>query len=313
MTLSRIAIVCAGFLFLAVNQSRGTPSAPAGQVPAYRHAYYLFLGSTPKGCEDCYVPLLITVESLEEAANAKAPEAGVLIITYERDSIWNSEGIVSLQPHDIEAAPRILHLRGQKYRYQEITASEVLKLLEHPLGTIPISRIAAKAGPPGPTREELIAEFREAEGGEHAPISTLPMIVVSSARSTDYKGMNAVANRMNQAPCGARSISSQQPMTVEALAGAKVKRIVVEQISESGGRTPLRPEQIEDTVKRVWTGTFQSRSFFINWAEPVGWSVQAKLEFEDGATGLLLTDGNHVALRDRDGNQWFLRLLPSAQ
>jgi hypothetical protein len=290
----------------------GTPSPPPGQP------YYLFLGSKPEGCEDCYVPLLITAEPLEQTAKAKSPETGVLIITYERDSIWNSEGVVSFAPGDIESAPRILHLRGRKYRYQEIPAAEVLKLLENPLGTIPISRIALpKMGPPGPTLEELIAAFRDPQTSEarddEGTASTNPIIDVSSARPSDYQGMAALVNRMNRTGCGADPVHSQKPMSVEALAGAKVKRILVEQIDDGYGRASLRPEQIQDTVKRAWAGSFQSRSCFIDWAEGARWSLQAKLEFEDGAAGLLVTDGIHVALRDHDGNPWFLRLLPAAQ
>ena len=159
-----ILMLFVSLLFVSASPGiAGTLSPPAGNRPAYHHAYYLFLAGAPKGCEDCYVPLLITTEPLEQAAKAKAAEPGVLIITYERDSIWHSDGIVSVAPGDIEAAPRIVHVRGRKYRYQEISYAEVLKLLENPLGTIPISRpFVANARPPGPTIEELISAFRHA-------------------------------------------------------------------------------------------------------------------------------------------------------
>jgi hypothetical protein len=154
--------------------------------------------------------------------------------------------------------------------------------------------------------------FWRCQAQEHAnTASALPIIVVSSARSTDYTSMAAFANRMNHGPCNARPVYSQQPISVEAIAGAKVKRIVIEHIDQD--KTPIRLEQIEDTVKRVWTGTFQTRACHIMWAEGMFWSLQAELEFEDGGVGLLLTDGHHVALRDRGGNNWFLRLLPDAQ
>jgi len=123
--------------------------------------------------------------------------------------------------------------------------------------------------------------------------------------------MAALANGMNEAACNAGPAYSQQPISLETIAGAKVKRIVIAHIDPS--KTPIWPEQIQDTVERVWTGTFQTRSCHILWAEATFWTLQADLEFEDGSVGLLLTDGHHVALRDRNGNNWFLRLLPAAQ
>jgi hypothetical protein len=114
------------------------------------------------GCEECYVPLLVTTEPLEQAAKGKDPESCVLIITYERDSVWHNDGMVSVAPRDIEIAPRIVQVRGRKYRYQEISSSEAIKLFENPMGTIPISRpMLPKAASSGPTLEDLISEFRD--------------------------------------------------------------------------------------------------------------------------------------------------------
>ena len=145
----------------AMPCTSGTLSPVAADHTRYRHAYYLFLAGSPKGCEDCYVPLLITAEPLEQVATGKGPEDCVLIVTYERDSIWHDDGMVSLAGSDIEAAPRILRLHGRKYRYQEISSAEVLRLLQHPMGTIPISRpLLPKAASPGPTLDELISAFQ---------------------------------------------------------------------------------------------------------------------------------------------------------
>ncbi len=138
------------------------PPADAAKESGYRHAYYLFLVGTPNGCEDCYVPLLITRESLEQIAKVSVETLGVLLITYERDSIWHNEGLVSLKAADIEVLPRILRLRSRKYRYQEITSAEVEKLLRNPLGAIPISRPSLPpASSPGPTIEELVSAFQK--------------------------------------------------------------------------------------------------------------------------------------------------------
>jgi hypothetical protein len=137
-------------------------SSGMSKQQVYRYAYYLFLSGAPNSCEDCYVPLLVTQESLEEAARASTKTASLVIITYERDSIWRNDGIVLIDPTEIESPPRIVHLRGRKYRYQEISSGEALKLFENPLGTIPVSRTMFPAfGSPGPTLEDLISSFRK--------------------------------------------------------------------------------------------------------------------------------------------------------
>jgi hypothetical protein len=114
------------------------------------------------------VPLLITKHPLEEVAKSGSDEACVLIITYERDSIWHDDGIVSVTPRAIKAPERIVHLRNHNYRYQEIAPAEVVKLLENPMGTIPISRaLLPKATTPGPTFQDLISAFRHQISDHH--------------------------------------------------------------------------------------------------------------------------------------------------
>jgi hypothetical protein len=130
----------------------------------YKHAYYLFLEGGGNGCEECYVPLLITSNSLEQIAASGRLEEGLLIITYERDSIWQGKGKVSLQAAHILSKERTIRLNIKKYRYQEISRDEVLKLLEHPMGTIPISRPQGTGMPDdGPSLADLIKAFREAK------------------------------------------------------------------------------------------------------------------------------------------------------
>jgi hypothetical protein len=156
-------MLCSGLLLLAASLGASKQlSAAANGRPAYRHAYYLFLAEQRKGCEDCYVPLLITAEPLEQFAKVKGSQTGVLVITYERDSVWREDGIVPFATSDIEAAPPVIHLRGRRYRYQEISPAEVLKLLENPRGTIAISRpYLPPANLPGPSLKELISDFHE--------------------------------------------------------------------------------------------------------------------------------------------------------
>jgi hypothetical protein len=136
----------------------GPVPAAAGNPGATPHAYYLFLAGAPQSCEDCYVPLLITRQTLDEIAASAGDSTVVLITTYERDSIWKVERDVPLAAVDVSVRERIVRLRGRRYRCQEIAPAEVLRLLEKPEGTIPIHRIA-----PIPARkalEDLIAAFR---------------------------------------------------------------------------------------------------------------------------------------------------------
>jgi hypothetical protein len=136
----------------------GATSATGDRPAPPPHAYYLFFAGPVKGCEDCYVPLLVSQQSLEEIAASGVERAVVLITTYERDSIWKVERGVSLAGADVSAAERTVRLRDRRYRYQEIGSAEVLRLLEKPEGHIPISRTT-----PVPSKEslgDLIAAFR---------------------------------------------------------------------------------------------------------------------------------------------------------
>jgi len=136
-----------GLLALGVIASATTA---AGDGAVSRHAYYLFLAGAPQGCEDCYIPLLVAASPLEEVAACGGEATVVLITTYERDSIWRVERGVSVAAADVKARERVVHLRGRRYRYQEIGPAEVLRLLENPQGSIPIHRTM-----PVPGRESL--------------------------------------------------------------------------------------------------------------------------------------------------------------
>ena len=136
----------------------GLVPAAAGAAGGPPHAYYLFLAGVPQGCEDCYVPLVITGRALNDVASSGRDGAIVLITTYERDSIWKIERDVPLAAADVSAGERIVRLRGRRYRWQQVPPAEVLRLLEKPEGTIPIHRLV-----PIPDRKslaDLIAAFR---------------------------------------------------------------------------------------------------------------------------------------------------------
>jgi len=136
----------------------GLVPAAAGDAGAAPHAYYLFPEGAPQGCEDCYVPLLITRQTLAELTSSGRDSTVVLITTYERDSIWNVERGVTLAAVDVSAGERIVRLRGRRYRYQETAPAEVLRLLEKPEGTIPIHRVVPI--PDKKALEDLVAAFR---------------------------------------------------------------------------------------------------------------------------------------------------------
>jgi hypothetical protein len=141
------------------SRTASTPN-PAGRI-AYKHAYYLFLSGVPNGCEACYIPLLASQHSLEEIAQGKEAQLCVFAYTYERNSIWEMRGAVPVDAGAIETQPRIIRVNGKSYRYQEISPSEVLELLEKPHGTIPISRpLIITKMVPGASLSELIADFR---------------------------------------------------------------------------------------------------------------------------------------------------------
>ena len=149
------------FIAFVLAAAAAVPQDRLPSLAPYRHGYYLFLADLPVACEACYVPLLLTAEPLEEIAKSPGGEDADLITTYERDSIFQMNGIVHVAPAEIEAAPRTILVRKRNYRYQEITAAEILRLLQHPHGTIPVSRPMLHSDlPPGPSLEALIAAFR---------------------------------------------------------------------------------------------------------------------------------------------------------
>jgi hypothetical protein len=128
---------------------------------SHHHGYYLFLAGTPSGCEDCYIPLLLTPKSLEELKKSPTATDCVLITTYERDSIWHYDGLLGIRPSDIDEAERKVRILNRTYRFQEIGVPEILKVLENPSGKIPISRpVLPSKLRPGPDLKELIPEFR---------------------------------------------------------------------------------------------------------------------------------------------------------
>ena len=77
-----------------------------GRPLGLKYAYYLFRRGKSEGCAECYVPLLLTASPI--GTSAATPEAEV-IVTYERDSIWEiRDGPATLT--ELEPRARTLRL-----------------------------------------------------------------------------------------------------------------------------------------------------------------------------------------------------------
>jgi hypothetical protein len=146
---------------LASSVLIASAEAAAQRGGHFRHAYYLFVSPPADACEACYVPLLLTATPLDEIARISGDQACVVITTYQRDSIVRLERGVVVSPENIGIQERQVRLRDRLYRYQEITAAEVLRLLEHPEGTIPIHRTIGMGVPARAELEDLITSFRD--------------------------------------------------------------------------------------------------------------------------------------------------------
>ena len=134
------------------------PAHGADGAGPFRYAYYLLeVPAGRAGCSDCYIPLLVTRDPLDKA---EEPEA-VVIVTYERDSIWKlGDHPVKLDRGAVQAGDRKVRLEGKVYRYQRVPSEEVVRLLEHPLGTLPIHRLAHPInGKNEPLRKALLRDL----------------------------------------------------------------------------------------------------------------------------------------------------------
>lgn len=117
------------------------------------HAYFLFRSGKSEGCAECYVPLLLSGSPLESPSPA-TPEFE-LIVTYERDSIWEIRDRPAVIT-EVEPKARTLRLDGRPYRYQEVSPDEAIRLLRNPLGSIPISRPGLVDAPTSTRRQALL-------------------------------------------------------------------------------------------------------------------------------------------------------------
>lgn len=99
----------------------------------------------------------------------------------------------------------------------------------------------------------------------------------------------------------------------DILGGAKVKEIQIVRVTPTQASTPsvtgvYTPPAVL-AIKRALRRRIQDGGCTLSWAEPVGWTVQADIQFEDGIKRKLFTNGTYVAAQDRTGRTWFLRLV----
>jgi len=85
--------------------------------PGLTHAYFLFRSGKSEGCAECYIPLLLSTAPIESSAGA--PPDVEVIVTFERDSIWEIRDPATIR--EIEPKARTLRLDGRPYRYQEVS------------------------------------------------------------------------------------------------------------------------------------------------------------------------------------------------
>jgi hypothetical protein len=139
------------------------------------------------------------------------------------------------------------------------------------------------------------------------PESDLPRILVSSAKVIGAGELAARVEKMEGASCGDTSRRVNHTTAVKDFVGARVKTIRV--LHYARERNFSKPVEVRALVSKVWQGSFLDQpACGIVWDEGTWWSIESALEFKDGKKGLLITDGEHVAIRDHEGKSWFFRL-----
>lgn len=141
----------------------------------------------------------------------------------------------------------------------------------------------------------------------------VPTILVDSREApsesarTELKKKVMSKNDFRECAAGDHGPYFSKPISVGQFMGQRVKTIRVVRFAP----IVLKPSpSAREIVRRVWTGTFNGATCYIDWAEGSGWSLEAEVEFEDGRHGGFISDGWHVMLQDHAGKTWFLRIDP---
>jgi len=148
--------------------------------------------------------------------------------------------------------------------------------------------------------------------------SKLPKVIIESAlnhpeHQTTVQQLSKRAVSLKSPNCDSNSRGRRfdSPTRLGDSLRRHVETIRVVAFAPAGDTKTI--SKLRETLRTVWQGRFQQSNCFPFWAEGETWFVEARLEFEDGKRGILITDGAHVALQDHDGMTWYLRLLPAVQ
>ncbi|VTR97279.1 unnamed protein product [Gemmata massiliana] len=125
-------------LLLAVMLAAPVPEKPNGGV--VYHAYWL--DEVTKEQTNGYQKLLVTTGPLVGLSERKLPPAklaldhpALLFSTYGRDSLWADPFQCVSAVGKVDANGKTVVIGDKTYTFEEINISEVVRLLENPLGT----------------------------------------------------------------------------------------------------------------------------------------------------------------------------------
>jgi hypothetical protein len=134
-----LALAMLACVWCGVSAAQGERSAAEGYT-----AYWL-TSEEPRAYEDLILarrPLSEMPRGAAAADTSLLTCEGVLVTTYQKDSIWN----VDRRPFKpVAGVEKVLKdsitMNGREFRYAQADLRDVLRLLENPEGTIPIHRI----------------------------------------------------------------------------------------------------------------------------------------------------------------------------
>ena len=154
----------------------------------------------------------------------------------------------------------------------------------------------------------LVAPFLRAQGAS-VPESTAPPIVFDpSVSDLAPEDLNRKASDLENHLTGFEYNNADYSKTIGDFVGGKVKQIRVVHIVRWQMGSPQTREEIRDILGKVWQRKFHGAHGIIIVADPIIWSVEAVIEFEDGRRSMLIADafGGFVILQDHDGKTWFI-------
>jgi hypothetical protein len=153
--------------------------------------------------------------------------------------------------------------------------------------------------------------FAQGKSKDQAKSPAVVPTIVGYPIAADYGVLRQKAEALQLKSCNGHYRYLDRPTSVANFVGGLAKDIRIVRFSPKGNGPSN--EELGNTVGNIWLGEFKSASCQIDWAEGALWSIEAVVEFYDGTTGKIVSDGGHVAFQDHDGNSWFVRLLPAAQ